>query len=170
MTKEFKVGQKVRAKITLENDLQEDGIGVQLCASAGDELIIRKISSGYRNCISVSHEGITDRAFCVHESEIEPIDEAIASLEDDLHHFQEDNPYLKNAIRAALSEQSAPFITADSVVKDDLITETLSDEDILRMSIECGLCDSSYLEGKYVTEFGDARESILKFAHALLKA
>ena len=100
---------------------------------------------------------------------LEDIDEAITSLEDDLHHFQEDNPYLKNAIRVALSEQSAPFITVDSVVKDDLITETLSDEDILRMSVECRLCNS-YPEGKYVTDYGNAREIILNFARALLKA
>ena len=71
MTSKFIIGQKVIAKITLLNDLTEDGMGVELCAKLGDVLIVRQISSGYRNCISVSHEHITDKMFCVAEDEIE---------------------------------------------------------------------------------------------------
>jgi len=66
------VEQRVRAKITLENDLTDDGMGIQLCASRGDELIVRQVRHGYRNCIAVSHEHITDNAFCVALDEIEP--------------------------------------------------------------------------------------------------
>jgi len=68
-----KVGQKVRAKITMENDLTDDGMGIQLCANRGDTLIVHKVSSGYLNCISVSHEGVADRAFCCAPNEIEPV-------------------------------------------------------------------------------------------------
>jgi len=68
------VGQRVRAKVEMLNDLREDGMGVEHCASAGDELIVRKVSSGFLNCISVSHEHITDRAFCVAVDEIEPVE------------------------------------------------------------------------------------------------
>ena len=67
------VGQKVCATVTMENDLTDDGMGIQLCANRGDTLIVRKVSSGYLNCISVSHEGVTDRAFCCAPNEIEPI-------------------------------------------------------------------------------------------------
>lgn len=68
------VGQRVRAKIDMLNDLREDGMGVEHCASKGEELIVRKVSSGFLNCISVSHEHITDRAFCVAVDEIEPVE------------------------------------------------------------------------------------------------
>jgi len=40
------VGQRVRAKIDMLNDLREDGMGVEHCASKGEELIVRKVSSG----------------------------------------------------------------------------------------------------------------------------
>lgn len=67
------VGQRVRAKIEMLDDLTDEGMGLQCCAKKGDELIIRRISSGYRNYIAVSHEHITDRAFCVAADEIEPV-------------------------------------------------------------------------------------------------
>ena len=68
------VGQRVRAKVDMLNDLTCDGMAVEHCASKGEELIVRKVSSGYRNCIAVSHEHITDRAFCVAVDEIEPVE------------------------------------------------------------------------------------------------
>jgi hypothetical protein len=40
------VGQRVRAKIDMLNDLREDGMGVERCASKGEELIVRKESGG----------------------------------------------------------------------------------------------------------------------------
>lgn len=67
------VGQKVRAKITMINDLTHDGMGRELCAERNDTLIVRQVGSGYLNCISVSHEHITDRAFCCAPDEIELI-------------------------------------------------------------------------------------------------
>ncbi|AMC34782.1 hypothetical protein [Janthinobacterium sp. B9-8] len=67
------VGQKVRAKIYMDNDLTDEGMGIQRYANKGDELIIRRINSGYKTCISVSHENITDRTFGVSVDEIEPV-------------------------------------------------------------------------------------------------
>jgi hypothetical protein len=60
----------VVALIDMLNDLTCDGMGVEHCASKGEELIVRKVSFGYTNCIAVSHEHITDRAFCVAPNEI----------------------------------------------------------------------------------------------------
>ena len=60
----FQVGQKVIALVDMVNDLTDDGMGRELCATSGEELIIRRIGTGYTNCISVSHEHITDRSFC----------------------------------------------------------------------------------------------------------
>lgn len=66
----FSVGEKVVALVRMENDLRDDGMGVEHCASKGDVLIVRKVSFGYLHCIAVSHEHITDRAFCVAPFEI----------------------------------------------------------------------------------------------------
>lgn len=66
----FAVGDRVVALIKMIEDLRDDGLGVYLCADKGDELIVRGVSFGYLNCIAVSHEHITDRAFCVAPNEI----------------------------------------------------------------------------------------------------
>lgn len=66
----FEVGQRVIALVEMINDMTEDGMGRELCASAGEELIVRKVNEGIRNCINVSHENIIDRAFCVAPNEI----------------------------------------------------------------------------------------------------
>ncbi|MBT2326055.1 hypothetical protein J7E62_27375 [Variovorax paradoxus] len=68
----FRVGQKVTALVNMENDLTDDGMGVEQCARSGETLVVRRVSSGYLNCIAVSHEHITDRAFCVAPHEIQP--------------------------------------------------------------------------------------------------
>lgn len=70
-TPAFAVDDKVTALIRMDNDLREDGMGIEHCASKGDTLVVRKVSFGFLNCISVSHEHITDRAFCVAPNEIE---------------------------------------------------------------------------------------------------
>lgn len=66
----FAVGDRVVALVQMEDDLTDDGLGVQHCANKGDTLIVRRVSFGYVNCIAVSHEHITDRAFCVAPNEI----------------------------------------------------------------------------------------------------
>lgn len=70
----FSVGDKVEALIEMINDLTSEGMGVQHCARKGDKLIVRRVSFGYINCITVSHEHITDRAFCVSPDEINLIE------------------------------------------------------------------------------------------------
>lgn len=73
-TPAFTVGDRVVALVDMENDLTEDGMGVEHCASKGEELIVRRVSFGYVNCIAVSHDYVTDgRAFCVAPSEISKI-------------------------------------------------------------------------------------------------
>lgn len=66
----FAVGDRVVALVEMLSDLTDDGMGVEHCASKGEELIVRKVSFGCLNCIAVSHEHITDRAFCVAPNEI----------------------------------------------------------------------------------------------------
>jgi hypothetical protein len=73
MAHEFKVGQRVTALVSMYDDLVQDGLGMVHCANKGEELIVRKVSQGYKYCISVSHEHITDRAFCVAPEEIVPV-------------------------------------------------------------------------------------------------
>jgi len=63
--------------VDMYSDLTADGLGVSHCANRGDELIIRRVNSGYLNCIVVSHEGVTDSAFGVAPNEIELIGSAI---------------------------------------------------------------------------------------------
>ena len=75
----FVVGQHLRAKRNMINDLSDEGMGIQHCAEVGDRLVVRQIGSGYKNCIAVSHEGITDRCLCVAPEEIEPMDVGGAS-------------------------------------------------------------------------------------------
>jgi hypothetical protein len=74
----FEVGQKVRAKIDMTNDLREDGMGVEHCASKGDELIVRRVTD--YGSFAVSHEHITDRAFIATADELEAV--AVSSLAD----------------------------------------------------------------------------------------
>lgn len=69
------IGQRVRANISMVNDLTEEGLGVQHCCRVGDELIVRSLGSGYRNFIHVSHEDVPESAFCCAPDEIAPIPE-----------------------------------------------------------------------------------------------
>lgn len=62
------VGQKVNARIDLISDLRDDGLGIEVCAKRGDDLIVRRITDGF---ICVSHEDITDRSFSVKLDEID---------------------------------------------------------------------------------------------------
>ena len=120
---------------------------------------------------------------------LEDIDEAITSLEDDLHHFQEDNPYLKNAIRAALSEQSAPFVTAERTLEhaeseldamnanyQALMVEYKKLKSELRVQSMSTLSDDQIEE--YAKSLGGlvwsgkptlSGDNVLKFAHWLLE-
>jgi hypothetical protein len=68
----FAVGDRVIALVNMDNDLSDEGFGVQHCASKGDALIVRRVgwSGGCVNCIAVSHEHITDRTFGVAPHEI----------------------------------------------------------------------------------------------------
>jgi hypothetical protein len=77
------VGQKVNARIQLVNDLTCDGMGVEVCANRGDELIVRRIINRPDDSatIVVSHEYITDgRGFCVAVDEIDYVYPAVAAL------------------------------------------------------------------------------------------
>ena len=68
---DIKVGMKVRTLVSMYNDLTDDGLGVYHCADIGDALIVRKVNTGYLNCITVSPEHIADRQFCCAPHEIE---------------------------------------------------------------------------------------------------
>ena len=70
---DFHVGQKVQAKVELLCDLTDIGCGVQCYAQRGDILIVRKVSSGFLNCISVSHENVTNSTFCAAPNELDPL-------------------------------------------------------------------------------------------------
>lgn len=70
MMERYQKGQKVKAKIQLENDLRDDGMGIELCAKQGDILIIRGVREKW---YAVSHEHITDRAFNASHDELEPV-------------------------------------------------------------------------------------------------
>lgn len=70
---DIKVGMKVRALVTMDNDMVDNGYGIERCADIGDTLIVRGIGVGYRNCISVSHKPAPDYTFCVAPAEIEEI-------------------------------------------------------------------------------------------------
>lgn len=68
----FSVGDRVRAKIDMIDDLRDDGLGCYVCANKGEELIVRRISVyGDKVYIAVSHEHITDRDFGVAPDEID---------------------------------------------------------------------------------------------------
>lgn len=69
---DFQSGDRVRALVDCDNDLTEDGMGVEHCASRGDELIMRGPST-VPGRWKVSHEHITGRAFLVDPHEIELI-------------------------------------------------------------------------------------------------
>lgn len=68
---EFILGQRVRALVDMDNDLSDVGLGVQRCANKGDLLVVRRISPGIVNSVIVSHEDVTDRAFCASPDELE---------------------------------------------------------------------------------------------------
>lgn len=68
----FTVGDRVRAKIDLDSDDRDQGMGIQRYASRGDELIVRGLREGSR-WISVAHEEITGRSFLVEPDEIEVV-------------------------------------------------------------------------------------------------
>lgn len=72
---DFLIGQRVRALVHMENDLRDDGMGIEHCASKGDVLVVRRISGGIVNSVIVSHEHITDRSFCAAPGELELIPE-----------------------------------------------------------------------------------------------
>ena len=68
----FNVGDRVRAKIDMLDDLRDDGMGISLCASKGEELIVRSIRVyPDKVYLHVSHEHITDRSFSVTPDEID---------------------------------------------------------------------------------------------------
>jgi hypothetical protein len=67
---DFKIGDRVRALVDCNNDLCDDGLGIEHCASRGDELIVRREST-IPGRLCVSHEHITDRSFLVDPHEIE---------------------------------------------------------------------------------------------------
>jgi hypothetical protein len=72
MSHEFQVGQEVRAKIPLIDDLTDHGMGKQLCAEAGELLVVRYISPTGRT-LHLSHPHVTDRAFIASPEEVEAV-------------------------------------------------------------------------------------------------
>lgn len=66
------IGSRIRVLVNCENDLREDGMGVEHCASKGEELIVRQHGHNLKTIV-VSHEHITDRSFCVFEGEYEVV-------------------------------------------------------------------------------------------------
>ncbi len=71
MALNFHVGQSVRCLIQMESDLREDGLGVEICATKGQIVIVRSFTKSGR--IAVSHAHITDRSFTVSADEIEAV-------------------------------------------------------------------------------------------------
>ncbi len=67
------VGDKVRAKIDLIDDLREDGLGCYICAKAGETLVVRGMSEYFPERYKVSHEHITDRYFFADLAELEGV-------------------------------------------------------------------------------------------------
>jgi hypothetical protein len=70
----YQVGDAVRARIDMVNDLTEDGLGCETCARKNDKLIIRQVRPNSVRVYSVSHEEITDRTFGASEDELDPWD------------------------------------------------------------------------------------------------
>lgn len=68
----FAVGDRVRMLVNAWSDM--DNLAPdELCARAGEELIVRRVEFFYLHCIGVSHEHITDRMFGVAPGEIEKV-------------------------------------------------------------------------------------------------
>lgn len=67
----FNVGDKVRAKIDLIDDLRDEGLGCYICAKAGETLVVRGMSEYFPERYKVSHEHITDRSFFADLAELE---------------------------------------------------------------------------------------------------
>lgn len=72
------IGSRIRVTVDCENDLRDAGMGVELCASKGEELIVRGHSPYNAGRIYVSHEHITDRSFAVNQDEYEVVNVAKA--------------------------------------------------------------------------------------------
>lgn len=70
------IGSRVRVTVDCESDLRDAGMGVELCASKGEELIVRGHSPYVDTRIYVSHEHITDRSFSVDAGEYEVLPKA----------------------------------------------------------------------------------------------
>lgn len=68
----YDVGQKVKAKVAMYDDLRDHGLGVNQYAKEGDILIIRSIAMPGK-MYYVSHEHVTDRTFFANHSELEKI-------------------------------------------------------------------------------------------------
>lgn len=71
MTRKFQIGDRVRAKVHLDEGPSDDGLGVSRCASFGDVLFIRGICESCENSFRVSHENVLDRSFWVADNEVE---------------------------------------------------------------------------------------------------
>ena len=67
----LKVGQKVKAKIDLIEDLRDEGMGINRCARAGAELYVREISPYTKDRYYVSHDGVLDSSFAADINELE---------------------------------------------------------------------------------------------------
>jgi hypothetical protein len=73
LARAFNVGDRVRALVACDNDLTDDGMGIEHCAQRGDVLIVRRFSSVPGRLV-VSHEDVTDgRGFLVDPHEVERI-------------------------------------------------------------------------------------------------
>lgn len=67
----FEVGQKVKAKIDLLEDMRDEGGGINRCAKAGAELFIREKSPYTSGRYYVSHDGVLDSSFAADDHELE---------------------------------------------------------------------------------------------------
>jgi hypothetical protein len=70
---QLSIGSRIRVTVDCESDLRDAGMGVELCASKGEELIVRGHSPYSEGRIYVSHEHVTDRSFSVDRSEYEVV-------------------------------------------------------------------------------------------------
>ena len=67
----FEVGQEVKARIDLVEDMSEIGGGWNVCARAGDRLFIRRKSPYIKGRYYVSHDGVLDSVFSADDHELE---------------------------------------------------------------------------------------------------
>ena len=66
----MEIGDKVTAKIDLLSDMRDEGMGMQLCANKGDELIVRGKSEYSDTRFHVSRPNC-DYIFCADDYELE---------------------------------------------------------------------------------------------------